>query len=222
MQTLVGQAPGLRRPLRPPSAGPRVVFGFGGKAGSHGVVLDVSANSAEFFAVANHVVVTLALPKCLTGSRQQKVRTFSCGGFQGAEELWDAHMGSEQQMNVIGHDDPCVHHVVSDLRAMINGRKYLVSKSRLPEECRAGAGSTKNLVHFDESLARGQVRTRKRAIRRKGIVQTKGDEQWLFQDIQMRESALFEDHISVVDRASANSPRWRPERPPQAMGLPHR
>ena len=53
MQRLVGQAPGLRRPLRPPSAGPSVVLGFGGKAGPHGVVLDVPANPAEFFAIAN-------------------------------------------------------------------------------------------------------------------------------------------------------------------------
>ena len=130
-------------------------------------------------------------------------------------------MGRKQQMNMIGHDRPSVHLVVPDLDSVLDGGQDQLSNRRLSEKHGATPGFVQQSVHGDERFAGSQILRRKSAICRQTVVQAEGDEQRLANHIEMRKPALFENHISVVHPADQNSQAWRPERPPQAKGLPH-
>src|ERR1039458_880018 len=130
-------------------------------------------------------------------------------------------MGSKEQVNMIGHDDPRVHLVVPGFCAVLDGSQDQLSNVRLPEKHRPAPGLIEQPVHGDERFAGGQVRGRKSTIAGKTVVQAEGDEQRLAGDMEMWESALSENHIRIVRLACEDSQARRPGRPPQAMGLPH-
>ncbi len=124
-------------------------------------------------------------------------------------------------MNMIGHDDPCVHLVVPDLGSAVDRGRDHLSNIRLAEKHRPAAGLVEQTVHRDECLAGGHICRGKCAIGRKTAVQAKGDEQGLADHVEMRQAALAEDHIPVVRGTREDSQSRRPARPPQAASLPH-
>jgi len=79
---LVGQALGLRRPRRPPCAGPRKILRRGGESRTDGIVLNVSLDATEFFTIANQMIVAFILPERFTGTPQQQVSSLCGGGLQ--------------------------------------------------------------------------------------------------------------------------------------------
>ena len=82
LRFVVGQVLGLRRPHRPPGAGPRVLLGSCGETGCDRVALNVPLDAPELIAVADQMVIALVLPKRLAGPMEQKVGAFSGGGFE--------------------------------------------------------------------------------------------------------------------------------------------
>ena len=58
---------------------------------------------------------------------------------------------------------------------------------------------------------------------RKTVVQPERHEEGLADHMNMRESTPFRHHVWIVRKARRDSPPpGRPERPPQAEGLPHK
>jgi YVTN family beta-propeller protein len=110
---------------------------------------------------------------------------------------------------------------MANCNAVLNGFEDQLRDCGLPEKHRSAAGLVEQTIHSDEGLTGSQICGRKGAVCGKRVVKAKRDEQRLADDIQVRKSALIENHISVVRPAGRNSHTWRPERPPQAKGLPH-
>ena len=162
---LAGQALGLRRPPRPPCTRPCVLFRLYGKTGSDGIVFDVPLYPPEFLVIAHQAIVTLILPKGLTRSPKQQVSSLCAGSFQRSQELRHAHLRGEEQMDVIGHDDPSVQVAVSYSSAVFDRGKGLLSDGRLSEEGGPAAGLIKQTVHSGKGFAGGRMRRQEDAMR---------------------------------------------------------
>jgi hypothetical protein len=117
---LVGQALGLRRPPRPPRAGPCIFLRSESQAGYDRVVFYVAPDSLELLVVAHQVVITFVLPKGSAGPLEQKVGSFGGSRFERAEKLRGSHLWGDQQVDVIGHDRPRVQLVVPDFDAVLD------------------------------------------------------------------------------------------------------
>ena len=118
--TLMGQPPGLRRPLRPPGTGPRVFLGFSGETGRDRIVFDAPLYALELFAAPNQSVIALVPPKGLACRLEQSVGSPAGSSLERAEKLRRAHKRRNQQMDVVRHDHPRVTLIVSQLDAMFD------------------------------------------------------------------------------------------------------
>ena len=73
-------------------------------------------------------------------------------------------------MNVIGHDHPGVHLVVSPFDAIFDGSQDQPGNGRLAEVGGATAGMIEDPVHCEECLAGGQICGWERSIRGEAAV----------------------------------------------------
>ena len=110
---------------------------------------------------------------------------------------------------------------MANCNAVLDGFEDQLRDCGLSEKHRSAAGLVEQPIHSDERFAGSQVLGWKGAVCGKRVEKAKRDEQRLTNHIEMRKAALIENHISVVHPPHQNSPAWRPERPPQATGLPH-
>ncbi len=83
----MGQAPGLRRPLRPPCARPAVFPRSTRQTSSHRIVFDIQLNAPEFLAATNQMIIALVLPECLAGPPQEFISSPGSGSLQTAKQL---------------------------------------------------------------------------------------------------------------------------------------
>jgi len=217
----VGQALGLRRPLRPPRPRPRVALSRSDKKCSDWIVFNVKLDAPEFLSIADQVIIALILPKGLTCASQKLVSPFGSRRFERTKEPRRMHQWSNKQVNVIGHDNPRVQRVLAKHRAVVYGIQHQLRSLGLPKEGRTTTHLMQQSVHGNEGLTTPNVSCRKRAIRGKRSVQTKSNEQRLADDVQMRQPALFQNHNTVVSEAVQMSQDWRAGSPPQAKGLRH-
>jgi hypothetical protein len=172
----VGQALGLRRPRRPPGAGPHISLRSCGETSGDRVVFDVPLDALKFITAANQMVVAFVLPKRLAAPLQQQVGPSGSGGFERAEKLRCAHLRGEEEMDVIGHDHNGVRLLMPQFGSVFDRGKNQLSNGWLSEKGGAGAGLIEQPVHCEEGFARSQIRGRKGAIGRKTAVQAERNE----------------------------------------------
>ncbi len=108
-------------------------------------------------------------------------------------------------MDVIGHDHPGVQFVVPNFGAILDRSQDDLSDGRFPKKCGSAPSLIEQAVHRDEGLARAQIRAWKGAMCRKTAVQAEGDEHWLADEIEMRESSPFQ-HNKIVRQELGDSP----------------
>jgi hypothetical protein len=201
----VGQALGLRRPPRPPRAGPCILLRPESQAGYDRVVFDVPPDSPEFLVVANHVVIALVLPEGLAGSLEQNVGLFGGCRFERAEKLRGTHLWNDEGMDVIGHDRPSVQLIVFNLDAALDRGQNQLCNGWLLKKDRAATGMVEQAVQPDESFAGGYIRGRKGTIRGETVMQAEGYEEALAVCVYMGKAAASRGHVSIVWRGRANS-----------------
>ncbi|MGD0522850.1 MAG: hypothetical protein ABSA48_16465, partial [Terracidiphilus sp.] len=109
-------------------------------------------------------------------------------------------------MDVIGHDYPRVHLIVSKLDAVLERSQNQFSNARLPEEHRPAPGLIEKAVHGNEGFAGGDIRGSKRTMCRKTIVQAERDKQGLADDFEMGKPTPSYQHSRVVWQARRHSP----------------
>ena len=91
-----------------PCAGPAKKFGSRNQAGSYGILLNVTGDSAEFCAVPDPTVPGFLLPEGLAGAAQDSIGLASGRAFEPAGDFGQGHLGRQEQVDVVGHEDPGV------------------------------------------------------------------------------------------------------------------
>jgi hypothetical protein len=86
--------------------GPRRVLGASDKSSINRIGLDISDRGSKLFTGTNPPVKILTLPEGLPGPANQPVGSYSRGDFQPAHNPRQTFMWLQNNMNVIGHDNP--------------------------------------------------------------------------------------------------------------------
>jgi hypothetical protein len=75
---------------------------------------DVPANARPFVIVANPVVVGFLLPESLAGATEYLIGLSACVPLAAAQNIAQGVIrhGPENEMDVVGHDDPLVEQVL--------------------------------------------------------------------------------------------------------------
>jgi hypothetical protein len=94
------------------------------------------------------------LPKRLPGASKQPIRLTSRSAFQGPEQVVWRHQRSNQQVNVIRHDDIRTQLVVPQLNTFVDRRNYELRDFGLLEIKRPSPRIVHLTVQPQESLAR--------------------------------------------------------------------
>ena len=148
----MGQAHGLRRPLRPPARHwTRHI------APGYRVAFNVSLDAPELITVANQRIIALVLPKRLAAPLEQQVGSFRGGRLGRAWKLRSARLRSEEEMDAMGHEHPRVQLVVPDFRSILDRSRDELRHGRLSEKGGDAASAIEPAVHRDEGFARSRI-----------------------------------------------------------------
>ena len=165
----VGQALGLRRPLRPPRARPTEILGRGNQACGDGIVFYISNDLPELRRGANQVVEALILPKWLSGARKKQVGLLGCCSFVRSKQAGQFHQRSDEQMHVVWHDDPRVQFIMPSLGSVANGNEDEFRNGGNSKEGWSKASLVEQVIHGKKRFTGGQIRGRENSIWRQAV-----------------------------------------------------
>jgi len=223
----VGQALCLRRALSPPGAGPRKVFGIHAKPGPNGIILDILHNPPKLRVTTHHVIEAFILPKRAAGPAKQDIGMHGGSPLQRTKQFREPDEWRCQQMDMVGHYDPCVQFVVTRRGSAVDRIDDNLCDLRFPQKHWPTSRAVQEAIHCHERLSRAQPR--KRPVRRQTPVEPKRDEYRPPDRVYMWQPASS-NHLLLVPRRIANSrrpggPRDRRRArpcPPRALDCPRR
>lgn len=79
-----------------------------GEAGFHWIVFDVAVDAGELSSVADPMVEGFVLPERATGTAEKRVRFAGGDTFQAVGDAGERDCRIDEDVDVVGHDDPGV------------------------------------------------------------------------------------------------------------------
>ena len=134
---------------------------------------DIPRNPLKFGIIANHPVIALILPKCLSSTSQYPIPFSGGKTLKRPHEPGNFHLRRDEQMNMISHDDIGMQPVVSWL-PVLNRFDNHFRKLRPPKIKRPSPRIIQQPIHSNESLSRCDSR-RKIPVAWKAAVQPPGE-----------------------------------------------
>jgi hypothetical protein len=137
-------------------ARPRVILRSLNQPCLDGIVLDIRDNPIHFGVVADPVIVGFALPKMLACPSKNLVRFSSSEAFQSSKQERRPNFRQEQNMDVVGHQDPSPKLKVAEFNASVQGRDYQLRNRFQSQVQRAFLRGVEIAVHPDKSFSGGK------------------------------------------------------------------
>jgi hypothetical protein len=188
----VGQVVNLRPIVNRPGARPLKLLGHCRQASIHRIHLDVTSNAPNLRLIANQSIVALVLPEWLPSGAQDLVALPRCESLERLRQLGHLHEWSDQEVNVVAHDDITVEMVVFQmLVSIVNGLHDHIRDLRPAKMERASGCVVEKAVHRKERLSGGAC-SGEAAIHRKAAMQAPGEEDRLADRMIMREATRME------------------------------
>ena len=203
-----------------PGARPRKFLGSTRQPSFHRIVLDVPPNPPKLHFVTNQVIVTFMLPKRPTDA-QHSIALQASKSLKRLHHLGHVHQRSNQQMNMIRHDNVRVKLIVPRI-PMANGSRHHARHLGHAQVQRTTAPAVQKTVHSHKRLARCRS-FRKFPILRQAAMQAKRHKNRLAVSIHMRQTAPKGDHEKRSARADEtfSAVRWPIGNRPPVGNWPH-
>jgi hypothetical protein len=204
--SLVRQVCNLRPIFNRPGAGPLKSLRRFHQPRLHGVHFDIRRDSLQLGSVPYQSVVTFNLPKRLACPAHDPVRFSRCEPLERLGQPGNLYPWSDQEMNVVGHDDVRMELVVFQTVLSVSDRvHYHVRDQRLSKIQRAVACSVQKAIHRHKGLSGGRC-CGETATRRNAAVQAPSEEHWLADRVKMWQTTDAEDaHKLGVGNRVGNS-----------------
>jgi hypothetical protein len=210
---VVGRAPW---PAAGPLAGslprtrPPVILRHRDQSRPHRIRLDVPANPLHLLSIPYHVIVTLLLPEGLAGQPQNLVGPLGGDALQRPQQSGNLDLRSNQQVEVIGHDDIGMKHIVPEqVLAVLQGIDDDLSDPRLSQIQGTGSSLVEQPVHRDEGSPGGDAGVGEGSVGGQAPVQSPCHKQRPADGVPMWESPPVVVHAESVSRTSPSRPGGR-------------
>jgi hypothetical protein len=202
-----------------PSAGPSVLPRSRRQSRHNRIVHNIPRGLRHLLPVPHPTIVGLPLPKRLAGLPDKQIGLASGPAFDPSQQLTGIDQRPNENMDVVGHNDPGVEIAPVVLRfGRADSRADHVGDVRPAQLHRSFTSRIEVSIHPDESLTRGRMIRRRVARLRQAPVQAPGHEQGASFGMPVGQAA-GRNHVncSVVRRAGFSLQRGL--QPPFGPGL---
>lgn len=136
-------------------AGPFPELGAGGEAGGYGVPFDIAADALEFVGIADPVVEGFVLPDGFSGAAEAGVDVSRGDALESGGDFGERRVRSEEDVDVVGHDDVGVQVIAAQLGATKDGIFGVVCEFAIGEPDGALLGGVQAAVQLKEGFVEG-------------------------------------------------------------------
>ena len=216
LHSYVGQVENLRPIVNRPGAGPGKLLGRGNKPRFHRIHFDI-ADPPKLRFIANNPIVTFFLPKRFASEPQYSIGLLRGESLPRLHQLRNRHARSDQQMDVITHDNIAMDDIVREVVLSItNGLHNHFRDLGLPKIQRSCASVVEKAVHDNEGLS-GCRGGSEDTTRRKTVVQAPRQEYRSINGVMVWQAARVKDRHQygvgnsyqtlgpIINRPQANS-----------------
>ena len=152
-------------------ARPRVILGALNQSGLYRIVLNVFPNPIHFDVVPNPMIVGFPLPEGVSGEPEDFVSLAGSHTFQPAEQKRRSNLRQQQNVNMVGHQNPRPKLIVREFNAAEQRSNHNLRDRFQLQVQRAFLRGVEIPVQPDKSLAGGKLPRRRKSPLRQTAVQ---------------------------------------------------